>query len=140
MHGAPAIDTAATGSGILIEMAVSEEFLQYVLEQLEGLGAVAARRMFGAIGLYHEDRFFALISRDTLYFKVNESNRGDYEARGMGRFRPFADRPQLSMTYYEVPADTLEDAEECVAWARRSAAIAAATPKAAARRARKRGT
>jgi DNA transformation protein len=120
-------------------MAVSDEFLQYVLEQLEGLGVIAARRMFGAIGLYHENRFFALISRDTLYFKVNESNRGDYEARGMGRFRPFADRPQLSMTYYEVPADTLEDAEECVAWARRSAAIAAATQKPAARRARKRG-
>jgi DNA transformation protein len=118
-------------------MAVSDEFLQFVLEQLEGLGEVTVRRMFGAVGLYHGDRFFALISRDTLYFKVNESNRGDYEARGMGRFRPFADKPQLSMTYYEVPADTIEDADECVVWARRSVAIAAATPKPAARRGRK---
>lgn len=119
-------------------MAVSDDFLLYVLEQLRGLGSVAARRMFGGVGLYHEERFFALISRDTLYFKVNESNRGDYEARGMGRFRPFADRPQLSMTYYEVPADTIEDADECVVWARKSAAIAAATPLPAVRRRRKR--
>ncbi len=118
-------------------MTVSDEFLQYVLEQLGGLGAVTVRRMFGAVGLYHGDRFFALISRDTLYFKTNESNRGDYEARGMDRFRPFADKPQLSMTYYEVPADTIEDAEQCVVWARRSAAIAA-TPRPAPRRGRKR--
>jgi DNA transformation protein len=118
-------------------MAVSADFLQYVLEQLDGLGAVTARRMFGAVGLYHGERFFALISRDTLYFKVNESNRGDYEARGMGRFRPFADKPHLSMTYYEVPADIIEDADECVVWARRSVAIAAAAPKPAARRGRK---
>jgi TfoX/Sxy family transcriptional regulator of competence genes len=56
----------------------------------------------------------------------------------MGRFRPYADRPQLSMTNYEVPADAMEDADECVMWARKSAAIAAARPKGAARRRRRR--
>jgi DNA transformation protein len=119
-------------------MAVTDDFLQYVLEQLAGLGQVAPRRMFGGVGLYHEERFFGFIAGGTLYFKVNDSNRGDYEARGMDRFRPYADKPQLSMTYYEVPADTLEDADECVVWARKSAAIAAATAKPAARRRKKR--
>ena len=107
-------------------MAVSEDYRQYVLEQLAGLGRVTPRRMFGAIGLYHEERFFGLIAGDTLYFKVNDSNRGDYEARGMGRFRPYPNKPQLSMTYYEVPADTLEDADECMAWAQKSLSAAAA--------------
>src|SRR5260370_41062982 len=88
--------------------------------------------MFGGVGLYHEERFFGLIAGDTLYFKVNDSNRGDYEARGMGRFRPFPDKPYWSMTYYEVPADTLEDADECAVWARKSVAIAAAVTKPAA--------
>jgi DNA transformation protein len=119
-------------------MAVSDDFLQYVLEQLAGLGRIAARRMFGGVGLYHEERIFGFIAGDILYFKVNDSNRGDYEARGMDRFRPFADKPQLSMTYYEVPADTLEDADECMLWARKSAAIATATAKPAARRRKKR--
>jgi DNA transformation protein and related proteins len=133
-------------------MAVTNDYLQYVLEQLAGLGSVTPRRMFGAVGLYHEERFFGLISRDTLYFKVNDSNRGDYEARGMDRFRPFPDKPYWSMTYYEVPADTLEDADECMAWARKSLSIAAvrakpsaaktatktAASKAAARRRKKR--
>jgi DNA transformation protein len=105
-------------------MAVSDDYLHYVLEQLAGLGHITSRRMFGAVGLYHEERFFALISRDTLYFKVNESNRRHYEERGMERFRPFDDKPLWSMTYYTVPADVLEDAEECVIWARKSVATA----------------
>lgn len=119
-------------------MAVSNDFLQYVLEQLAGLGGVTPRRMFGGVGLYHEERFFGLIARDTLYFKVDDTNRQDYEAHGMSRFRPFDDKPQWSMTYYEVPADTLEDADECMAWARKSVAIAAITAKPAARRGKKR--
>ena len=113
-------------------MAVTEDYLQYVLEQLAGLGRVTPRRMFGGVGLYHEERFFGLIAGDTLYFKVNDSNRGDYEARGMSRFRPFPDKPYWSMTYYEVPADTLEDADDCVLWARKSVAIAAVAAKPAA--------
>ena len=119
-------------------MAVSNDYLQYVLEQLSALGPVTSRRMFGGVGLYHEERIFGFIAGDTLYFKANDSNRDDYEARGMGRFRPYADKPQLSMTYYEVPADTLEDADECARWARKSAAIAAAGAKPAARRGKKR--
>ena len=119
-------------------MAVNEDFLKYVLEQLAGLGHVIARPMFGGVGLYHGGGIFGLIFGDTLYFKVDDSNRPDYEARSMGRFRPYADRPQLSMTYYEVPADALEDADECVLWARKSAAIAAAGPGRAARRRQRR--
>jgi len=107
-------------------MAVSDEYLQYVLEQLGGLGHIVPRRMFGAVGLYHDERFFGLISRDTLYLKANLDNRADYEARRMARFHPLPHKPQLSMTYYELPADVLEDQETCAIWARKS--VAAATP------------
>jgi DNA transformation protein len=119
-------------------MAVSGEFLQYVIEQLAGLEGVSPRRMFGGVGLYSNERIFGLIFGDILYFKVNDSNRGDYESRGMNRFRPYADKPLLSMTYYEVPADVLEDADECAAWARKSTAAGAASMKPAARRGKKR--
>src|ERR1700722_12412092 len=113
-------------------MAVTADFLRYVLDQLAGLGRVIPRRMFGGVGLYHEERFFGLIAGDTLYLKVNDSNRGDYEARGMRRFRPFPDKPYWSMTYYELPADALEDPDEGAAWARKSVAIAAVAAKPAA--------
>ena len=107
-------------------MPVSNDYVQYVLEQLAGLGRVTSRRMFGGVGLYCDSLFFGLIDDDTLYFKVNDANRPDYEARGMGPFRPFRDKPDVSMTYYEVPADALEDGDELVVWARKAVAIAEA--------------
>ena len=64
------------------------------------------------------------MARDALYFKVNHSNRADYETRGMKPFKPYRDKPAVSLTYYGVPADVIEDAEECVKWARRALAAA----------------
>jgi DNA transformation protein len=102
------------------------EYLEYVLEQLAGLPGVRSRRMFSGAGFYQDEVFFGLLFRDTLYFKVNDSNRPDYEARRMAQFKPYEDRPEVSFTYYEVPAEVLEDRDELVAWARRSVEAAAA--------------
>jgi DNA transformation protein len=66
--------------------------------------------MFGGVGLYGKGVFFALIAKDTLYFKVDDSNRPDYEAKGIGPFKPFGERSYV-MQYYEVPVDILEDKE-----------------------------
>ncbi|MFQ5901401.1 MAG: TfoX/Sxy family protein [Thermodesulfobacteriota bacterium] len=65
-------------------MPISEEYLEYVLDQLR---PVDFRKMFGGVGLYLDGVFFALIANDILYFKVDESNRQDYEAEGMGPFK-----------------------------------------------------
>jgi DNA transformation protein len=83
--------------------------------------------MFGAAGLYCDEIFFGIISDDTLYLRVDEASRGDYTARGMAAFRPYADRPEVSMTYFEVPADVLEDPDELLTWSRRSVATRAAS-------------
>ena len=114
-------------------MAVSSEYLDYVHDQLSGLGGVTSRRMFGGAGLYCDEFFFALIDNDTLYLRVNDANRAEFTTRGMGQFRPYPDSPQLSMSYYEAPADVLEDAAALVAWARRSVAAAMAAAKPAAK-------
>ncbi len=120
-------------------MPYSKEYLQYVLEQLAGLRGALSRRMFGGAGLYCDELFFGLMTGDTLYFRVNDLNRADYEALGMRRFQPYADKPHLSFNYYEVPAHVLEDADELVAWARRSLDVAQAAQAAeVARRTTKR--
>ena len=115
-------------------MPYSDDYLQYVLEQLAGLRGTVSRRMFGCAGLYHEELFFGLIATDTLYLRVNDQNRPDYEALGMARFRPYADRDDLSFNYYEVPAHVLENADELVTWARRSLHVAAAAAEKKPRR------
>ncbi|HXZ59093.1 MAG TPA: TfoX/Sxy family protein [Steroidobacteraceae bacterium] len=109
-------------------MTISADFLAYVLDQLQELGDVSARRMFGGAGLYCDEFFFALIADHTLYLRVDDSNRGDYLQRAAQPFRPYADRPHLSMSYYEAPAEVLEDARQLSEWARRSVAVAMRAP------------
>jgi DNA transformation protein len=119
-------------------MPVAAAFLQYVLEQLGRLGSVTHRRMFGGVGLYRDGVFFGLIDDDTLYFKVDDTTRPDYESRHMQPFRPYKNKPEVSMTYYTVPVDVLDDPEELVLWARRSVAIAGLPKKKAPRKKAKR--
>lgn len=121
-------------------MAVSSDFLAYVLDQLAGLGGVSSKRMFGGAGLYKDEFFFGLIADDVLYLRVDDSNRSEYAARGMAQFKPYADRPHLSMKYYETPAEVLEDAGELVSWAQRSVAVAMAAPPKLERKSRRRQT
>ena len=74
-------------------MAVDDDYVAWILEQLSTAGGISLRRMFGAVGLYRGDIFFAIISDGTLYFKVGDGNRAEYEERHMPRFRPYRDRP-----------------------------------------------
>src|SRR6185312_6505696 len=70
-------------------LAVSDAFRRFVLDQLEELGDVADRSMFGGVGLYHRGVFFGIIARDTLYLKVGDANRSDYKRARMKAFRPY---------------------------------------------------
>ena len=72
--------------------------------------------MFGGVGIYAGDVFFGLIDDDTLYFKTDDSNRPEFEARGMDPFRPYGDDGEV-MHYYQVPEDLLDDAEMLGQWA-----------------------
>jgi DNA transformation protein len=102
-------------------MSVTPEYREWVMEQLRLAGNVTGRSMFGGYALYLDGAIFALIDDDVLYFKVDDGNRGEYEAAGMGPFSPFGD--EQPMQYYEVPADVLEDPDRLRLWAETSAAI-----------------
>ena len=105
-------------------MPVSESFRALVLEQLARVvPQVRARSMFGGVGIYAGALFFALIADDVLYFKVDDSTRGDFERRGMEPFRPYGDDGEV-MGYYEVPPDVLEDPEQLRPWAEKAVAVA----------------
>jgi DNA transformation protein len=102
-------------------MAVSPEFRDFVAELLAPLGPVSLRRMFGGLGAFHGDVMFALVAGDTLYFKVDDGNRGEFETAGSGPFQYEAKgRKRGLVSYYEVPPEVLEDPEDCLAWGRRA--------------------
>jgi DNA transformation protein len=103
-------------------MSISDEFLQYVLDQLSGWGKVKARKMFGGAGLYRDGKMFGLIADDGAYLKVDGSNRKAFERAGSLPFKPYLDKP-TTMSYFEVPPDVLEDPNELIKWAKRSLAV-----------------
>jgi DNA transformation protein and related proteins len=112
-------------------MAVGEGDLTFVLDQLAGLGGLRARRMFGGVGLYCRDLFFALIDDGILYLKVDDRTRARYTRR---RLKPFAPDGMPSMSYYPVPAAILEDADALVVWAREAVDVAGRAAAAKTRR------
>lgn len=91
-------------------MAISEEFISFVLDQLSELG-VTHRKMFGGAGLYCEGKVFGLIADEVVYLKVDDSNRKYYVDAGCIQFKPFPDKDML-MPYYELPPSVLEDSSE----------------------------
>ena len=115
-------------------MAVSPSFRTFIIEQLgRVVPRIRARSMFGGVGIYAGDVFFALIDDDTLYFKVDDVNRPEFVARGMGPFRPYGEGGE-EMQYYQVPADLLDDPDALHPWAERAIAAAGRKKKKARRR------
>ena len=103
--------------------AVDESFVAYVLDQLRSLDELGCRAMFGGHGLYRGATFFGILFDGRLYLKTDETTVREYARRGMRPFRP-NDRLLLK-TYYEVPADVLENRERLTAWAAEAARCAA---------------
>ena len=105
-------------------MPVSESFRTFVVEQLGRVAPnIRARSMFGGVGIYAGDCFFALIADDTLYFKVDDSTRPTFVARGMEPFRPYGEDGEV-MQYYAVPEDLVEDPEALQSWMSEAIAVA----------------
>ena len=103
-------------------MAVSEQFLEYVRDQFSGLGEVQSRKMFGGAGIYLDGRFFALVSDDELFLKVDDANRPRFEEAGSHAFEPW--QGHVMNGYWSVPADVLEDRAQLAEWSQHSVKIA----------------
>jgi len=102
---------------------VSDGFRSFVLDQLDTIGDITPKDMFGGVGLYCRGVFFGILAADVLYLKADDSNRADFERAGSKAFTPFPDRPG-SMQYWSVPLGVLESAPELVEWAEKSIGVA----------------
>jgi DNA transformation protein len=100
------------------------EFLGHVLDLLQPLGEVRARAMFGGWGLYFEERIFAIIAFDTLYFKVDDVNRAEFVAYRLQPFRYEGKGNAIEMSYYHPPAEALERSAVLCEWAWKGIAAA----------------
>ncbi len=101
-------------------MKQQDEFITYVLELMQPLGPVSARSMFGGYGIYIGDTMFALVADEVLYFKTNEDNRPDFDARGLEPFNYERNGKLFNMSYNEAPAEVMDEVEAMVSWAHKA--------------------
>jgi DNA transformation protein and related proteins len=105
-------------------MAPSADFLEFLQDQLRGLGHITMRRMFSGAGIYCDGVIFALLLRDVLYFKVDDANRPAYEAEGLEPFSyPMRGKIVRMTAYWRIPERLFDEPDEMLEWAR--AALAA---------------
>ena len=106
-----------------------DDFKDYIVEDVLGhIEGITAKRMFGGYSLYLDGKIFAMITSDTdLYFKVDDTNRSEYEARGS---HPFVysgwkdpKRKPITMPYWHISEEIMEDHEKIEELVRDSARI-----------------
>ncbi|HEV2097829.1 MAG TPA: TfoX/Sxy family protein [Stellaceae bacterium] len=113
-------------------MVASDSFAEFLREQLAPLGCVTMRRMFGKTGVFCDGVMLGMVTENTLYFRVDDRNRGAFEEAAS--FPPLNYRKKgelIDLSFWRAPERLFDEPDELVAWA--EAALAAARRVAAKR-------
>ena len=103
---------------------MSHQFCDYLIDQLSFWSPVTARKMFGGYGIYRAGLMFGLIADNQFYLKVDDSNRADFVALGSEPFSYAAKGKKVTLSYWHLPEDVLEDTEQLSAYAEKAYAVA----------------
>ena len=113
-------------------MVASDGFAEYLKEQLEPLGRISMRRMFGKTGVFCDGLMLAMVRDDALYFRVDDDNRATFkEAESFPPLNYEKKDGTIDLAFWRAPERLFDEPDELVAWAR--AALAAARRVAAKR-------
>lgn len=92
----------------------------YVVEQLQFLGSISSRGIFGGIGVFYEERLLGVVIDGALYLHTGPTNLDDYLARGMRQFKPYPNAFDLTTDHYETPPEVLENPQLLKEWGQRA--------------------
>lgn len=103
-------------------MKKDQSFHDYVIHDvLKNIPDITSQAMFGGWGIYKDGIIFALIADGELYFKVDDSNRCDFERLGS---HPFVysqgKHKQTTMSYWLLPEEIMANETELPQWIERS--------------------
>lgn len=96
------------------------QFTDALPELFESLGRVTVKRMFGGAGLWHDGLMCALVVRDTLYLKTDETTRPFFDALDLPAFRYERGGKVMETSYRQPPETVFEDRQEAALWVRRA--------------------
>lgn len=93
------------------------EFVEHLREVFREFGPITARRMFGGYGIYHDDVMIGLVADDVLYLKADTASAPRFVGSGLTPFKYRKGDKVVAMSYYQAPAEALEDPTEMREWA-----------------------
>lgn len=98
-----------------------QELADHYVDQLSDWAKLTTRRLFGAVALYRNELIFAMAWQGALYFKVDDRSQGDYQAAGSHPL-PYTSggEDHALKSYWEVPAEVLDDESSLIRWAERA--------------------
>ena len=118
-------------------MVASDSFAEFLREQLAPLGRITTRRMFGKTGVFCDGLMLAMVTENTLYFRVDDHNQTAFaEAASFPPLNYEKGGQLIDLSFWRAPERLFDEPEEFVEWAR--AALAAARRVAAKRTAPRR--
>ena len=94
-----------------------KEFTSYVVDLMQTIGPVSAKRMFGGYGIFLKGLMFGLIVESVHYFKTDKETENEFKARGLEPFTYNRKGKEVELSYFQAPEETLEDDEEMNSWA-----------------------
>jgi TfoX/Sxy family transcriptional regulator of competence genes len=56
-------------------MAVTKEFMDYIIEQIDNAGVITAKAMFGGYHVYSDGKLFALVIDNKLFVKITDAGK-----------------------------------------------------------------
>lgn len=56
-------------------MASEQKFVDFVVEQIQKVGTISTKKMFGEYGIYADDKIFGVICENKLFVKPTEAGR-----------------------------------------------------------------
>lgn len=102
-------------------MAANAEFVSYIKEQLAPLGFLSSGRFFGGQAISYHGRQFAWVIGSTLYLRVNDASRADFEAAGAQPFTYMTKKGEITVRkFYTAPEFLLDDPAQLLTWSRRA--------------------
>ena len=110
-------------------MTIKDPFAEYIVSDVLGhIPGISAKAMFGGYGIYQDGLVFAIIADDKLWFKVDETNKTDYQT---AKSKPFTYKGHndkvYEMSYWELPPEVLENHSEIAEWVVKSVNVARAS-------------
>lgn len=73
--------------------------------------------MFGGYGAFHDGLMVALLAADRLYLKVDAQSRPAFVSQGLQPFTYRRGGRDIALSYYEAPAEAMDDPQAMAPWA-----------------------